>query len=225
MVDCRLIYSLTNFLYMNSINRIEADATSTPAPKPLAKGLSKLATATAMFAGLATAACGETPEKECHEPANIDYLSTATTIAPDGTNYDISFKREEDPVCYSDTAEDPFWTALEVSTSGTMTVIPNRDSKKVDPLAPTDLTPRSGVLFAQDYYTQAVRLDADIGEFDTLFFSLANSPELEDGEKESEVVEGFRVCLLSKNPGDYNDNDYQKKAASVVIGCTDVEVQ
>ncbi len=225
MVDWRLILSLTN-LYMNSINRFEAGATSTPAQTPRAKGPSKLALATAMFAGLATAACGETPTEQCQEPANIDYLSTETTRATDGTNYDISFKRVADPVCYIETAENPFWTALQVSTSGTMTITPNRDSRKVDPLAQTDLTPRSGVLFAQDYYTQAIRLDVDKDEFDTMFFSLAQSPELENGVKESEVVEGFRVCLLSNNPGNYNnDADYQEKAASLVIGCTDVEVQ
>ena len=198
---------------MNSINRFEAGASSTPAQAPRAKGPNKLALATAMVAGLAAAACGETAEKECQEPANKDYLSFGTAQSDDGSNYKISFKRMGTPVCFKETAEDPVYVLADVSSSGT------KNEKQDDPLAEYD-PQNPGVPFSQDFYSQAERLEANVGSYDTLRFGTDKSPDLEDGDKVSQVVQGVRICLLATNPGKVTDNDYSRKVEENLIYCT-----
>ncbi len=198
---------------MNSINRIEAGSTSTPAVAPRAQGVNKLALATALFAGIASGACGETKETECQEPANKDYLAFGTAKSEDGFNYRISFKRKGTPVCFEETAEDPFYVLADVNSSGTKT------EKQDDPLAEYD-PQNPGVPYSQSFFSQAERLEANVGAYDTLRFGTDKSPDLEDGDKVSQVVQGVRICLLATNPGKVTDKDYSKKVEENLIYCT-----
>lgn len=224
MVDWRLILSLTN-LYMNSINRFEAGATSTPAQTPRAKGPSKLALATAMFAGLATAACGETPEQKCTEKPGTSFIENGTTTSPDQDSFSFltSFQYENKPICVVTKPGDGIYVVGRVDAIGTAyrkndngPRDPLVDQAPVDPLAPPPP-------FSETFYTGAFELTAKVGEYQVIPWYMDQSPSYT--ESESLVPQSISVCLLIDKPTlEAGEDGYSDEVDSLRIDdCTKIK--
>ncbi len=202
---------------MNTSNRLESASVDTRVTRPQ-KGTSRFAQVTALVAsitaGLAAQACSETPETACKEPANVNLIDIGTVETLDGVNYKVSFELLGTPKCYEATATDTFGVATIVETEGTMTPSVS-DNSNVDPLLEQPTSDGGVQPFARTLISRSKRLNAHVGEFDTLLVSMANSPTLDGGgDILSETPLQVSVCLVD------NANIPSQDVPKHIINCT-----